>query len=324
MYEAELFVTDGFANCSKTYPTSFSPGTSMALEEGGKRALRCSAFMQARECGLPSTELKCPHFDVAGGHLHGGMFRHLNARDHQCAVPSCNILYKSHFVQLLESVWRCLNNLYRYPNYWDSQVKVCCSSSTAVMFSGFWSFCFIWGYALCDPVATRRPEYSTWSIKWYVHRMEIFSACFRGKQSYCFLPSLVNFYVPALELEGSQWHLSDGGTWQNLEVSTFIPRQNLTLQQEPVCMRFPQLRIEKQSGYKNTRGNNCIYISYKFPEGKLLFQLFTSATSYHIWTFAILWRWGVARTVHHLHVHSYLDTKCRRLMHWYYWPAESS
>ncbi len=89
MYEAELFVSDGFANCSKTYPTSFSPGTSMALEEGGKRAWRWSAFMQAWEHGLPSTEFNCPHFDVAGDHLHGGMFRHLNARDHQCAVPSC-------------------------------------------------------------------------------------------------------------------------------------------------------------------------------------------------------------------------------------------
>jgi hypothetical protein len=92
-------------------------------------------------------------------------------------MQACNILYKSHFVQLLESVWRCLDNLYRYPNYSDSQVKVCCSSSTAVMCSGFWLFCFVWGYALSDPVATRRPEYSTWSIKWYVHRMEIFSAC---------------------------------------------------------------------------------------------------------------------------------------------------
>jgi hypothetical protein len=61
----------------------------MALEEGGKRAWRWSAFMQAWEHGLPSTEFNCPHFDVAGDHLHGGMFRHLNARDHQCAVPSC-------------------------------------------------------------------------------------------------------------------------------------------------------------------------------------------------------------------------------------------
>jgi hypothetical protein len=33
--------------------------------------------------------LKCPCFDVAGDHLHGGMFRHLNAIDHQCAAPSC-------------------------------------------------------------------------------------------------------------------------------------------------------------------------------------------------------------------------------------------
>jgi hypothetical protein len=77
-------------------------------------------------------------------------------------------------------------------------------------------------------------------------------------------------------------------TWQNLEVSTFIPRQNLTLHQEPNRMRFPQLHNEKQSGYKNTRGNNCIYISYKFSEGKMLDQLFTSATSYHTLTFAIL------------------------------------
>lgn len=175
----------------------------MALEEGGKRALSCSAFMQAWERGLPSTEFKCPHFDVAGDHLHSGMFRYLNARDHQCAVPSCkhatsftNLTLSSSLNQFGDVLIICTDTPIIQTAKWKCVVLVLLLSYA----SGFWLFCFIWGYALSDPVANRRPEYSTWSIKWYVHRLEIFSACLG-------VSSLTVFYYVQWTIMFLPWNL---------------------------------------------------------------------------------------------------------------------